>query len=169
MKRFLLILLALVMLLTMFSCGKKDIEKQNEKDTRSVEDTADTPKDYYKTDVETNEVETPYGKLNYPVEWLDKVDITTAEEGDNFRVIFKAVYGDITVPLYDIVFGTSEIGFKLGDLPYDGGSVQVFCDDYTMEGTELVPEESLEDYYVMCDDLNVIISHLVYDHGMTVN
>ncbi|MBQ4602613.1 MAG: hypothetical protein IJB24_07115 [Clostridia bacterium] len=170
MKKIIALLMVAAMLVCICACESKKAETPVETDEiAETGESTDNSTDYYKTDVETNEVETPYGNLSYPAEWVGNVDVTTAEDGGSFIVIFKAKYGDTVVPLYDIVFGASEIGFKLGDLDFEGTNVEVFCDDYTLEGMEQVPEEFSEDYSIKCEDLNVIVSHLVYDHGMTIN
>ncbi len=166
MKRIIALLMAAALLFCICACEKeKPGAPSNEDETVETGDSFD----YFKTDVKTNEIETPYGTLNYPAEWLGKVDVTTAEDGDSFRVIFTALLGEVSAPLYDIVFGACEEGFKLGELPFEGESVEVFCADYTLEGEEMISEEFAEEYAVMCEDLNVIISNLVYQNGMTVN
>ena len=169
MKRLFLVLLTVAMMLSICSCNQKKQPAPSE--TGELDITAETEEynpEFYQTDVETTNIETPYCTVSYPEEWAGKVDVTTTEEGENFRVIFTALYSEVNVPLYDIVFGSCESGFKLGDLPYDGGSIEVFCDDYTAEGADMVPTEFSEDYAVMCEDLNVIVSNLVYQNGMTV-
>lgn len=169
MKKIIALLMVAAMLVCICACKKEAPSAPKTETEKSTETSGST--EYYKTDVETNEFETPYGTLSYPIEWVGKVDVTTVEEGENFRVIFKAKYNDLSIPLYDIVFGKieTENAFKIGDLPYEDTSVEVYCDDHTLEGTELVPEEFSEEYAILCEDLNVIISHLVYDHGMIIN
>ncbi len=165
MKKIVLILLALILLISVCSCAKEVNNIEEEKVTQSNEDNKDGS--FYKYDSDVFEAAvTPYASLVYPVEWKDsvKVDITESEEA--YKVMFVALLDGLEVPLYAIVFGDSDTGNIIGEISKDTTTVTVYCEDLTEGSTDLLTPESADIYLQMSEDINVIISDLVYKSGM---
>ncbi len=164
MKRVLVVLLIVVMLFSICGC-KKDSEAIQQ-DSEMVQEIPDAF--FYKSDEETFEISTPYATLCYPTEWKNMIKTDVAETDGTCKVTFVALLDDIEVPLYAIVFGESETENLIGELPLEEGAVNVYCEDYTEGSTELLTEESADTYLMMSEDINVIISNLVYSNGLII-
>lgn len=180
MKRFFLILLALTILASVCSCKKGEVVEsgddnveQETVDTSGTFDNSavvtDETRPFERYDEETNKISTPYGPLSYPAEWQDTVTTEVTESEASYVVKFFANLDSKTVPLYNIVFGESETGYKLGELTADNGTVVIYCEDFTAEREEQLSEASKETYNNLCMGLNNIISSLVYENGMITN
>lgn len=159
MKKVLLILLALILVFGICACKK---DGQNGTSDSAVE-SADPKEtgDYYRTEDETYTIETPYGPLYYPVMWKDTVKIDMMEEGSVCKVSFNAMLDTYTVPLYTIVFGESETGYLICNLPTDNGTVAVYCEDQSAGQSEKLSDASKETYMLMSESINVIIANLM--------
>ena len=70
--------------------------------------------------------------------------------------------------MYTLVFGDALEGYKLGAVETDKGVIDVYLIDTYDEAAEALPENEKLTYYQMCEDVNVIISKLVYDNGMVL-
>ncbi len=169
MTRFILIILALVMSLCLLaSCGKAEEKSEDNTNVQTTESTeAATEKiEYYKSDVETFEIQTPYANLKYPSKWEDEC-IVEKNEGDSYTVTVSGIVDDESVKLFDIVFGTvPENGYLLGTMTSDGEEVTVSLVDYSQDFTDDYSAEEYPDLYAMAEDVNEIISGLVYDYDM---
>lgn len=169
MKRFILIILTLIMsLCVLTACGENE-EKTDETVQTTANAEATTEKiEYYKSDVETFEIETPYAKLKYPVKWKDKCVVDKAE-GDPYTVTVSGIVDDKNVKLFDVVFGTApKNGYLLGTMTSDGKEVQVSIVDYSKDYAADYSPEEYPDLYTMAEDVNEIISGLVYDYNMVL-
>ncbi len=164
MKKILLILLVLFVLVSVCSCQNNSHDTGRSGNDSNIDSETADPKDtgeYYHTDAETYSIETPYGPLYYPAMWKDITKLDMMEDETSFRVSFNAVLDTHTLPLYTIVFGESETGYLICELPTDNGSVAVYCEDQTAGQTELLSQASKETYLLMSEDINVIISNLM--------
>ena len=166
-----------VMLLSFASCRNADGDIENNgadstvntniadnKESQSEND----PIEFFKTDEETYIIETAYGPLKFPVKWKDYTFTETVQSGDTYGVAFTAVFGEERFSLYTIAFGNALGGYKLGTVNTENGEDDVYLIDAYNEAIEMTSEENRDVYYQMCEDVNVIISKLVYDSGMVL-
>lgn len=123
---------------------------------------------YYVSGKSTFEIKTDYAVLQYPEKWKDSCK-TEIKDGDPYTVSFSAVVKDEQVPVFDIVFGAvPEDGFQVGILPADSGDVDVSVVDYSGSFAEKYPEKDYPELYEMSEDMNDVISGLVYQYNMHV-
>lgn len=172
MKKLILILIALVITLCMFtSCSESEIN--NEEDTKvQISDKAETATGeikYYKSDVDTFEIDTPYAKLQYPSKWEDKCEVKNTE-GNPYLVTIFGKADDKKIKLFDIAFGTTpKDGYILGTIMSNNKEVTVSLVDYSGDIAESYPSDKYSDLYVMAEDVNEIISGLVYNYDMVLS
>ena len=164
-KSIFIIGLILCLVLSMASCVRVE---DSEKDKETNDRTQTSSSDFYKTDEDTLKITTPYGDVKYPKTWKDRVKTESGQNGDSFEVSFTAVLGNKNIPLYSFVFGETSEGYKLGTLKTNKETVDVYIIDAYYDAAAELDEEQLNLYYEMCEDVNVIISKLVYDNGMVL-
>lgn len=121
---------------------------------------------YYQTDEDTFEIETKYGALHYPKKWESKIK-TRITDGEPYSVEFIALDEYDEIPLFDIVFGETDEGAKLGKLEINGEIINVYLVDYSGDWPESVSDEGI-DLFAMSEDANVLVSKLVYDSNMVL-
>lgn len=121
---------------------------------------------YYQTDEDTFEIETKYGALHYPKKWENNIK-TKINDGEPYSVEFIALDEYDEIPLFDIVFGETDEGAKLGKLEINGETINVYLVDYSGDWPESVSDEEI-DLFAMSEDVNVLISKLVYDSNMVL-
>ena len=124
---------------------------------------------FLKYDSDTFEISTPFVPLYYPVKWKDNVKVESFEVNGNYEVNFTALLEDKTLPLYSIIFGNVTNGYELGYIEYGSEKLQVFLFDYMMTEPGLMSEDNKAKYFEMAEDINVIISKLIYEDGMILN
>lgn len=121
---------------------------------------------YYQTDEDTFEIETKYGALHYPKKWESNIKTKITDE-EPYSVEFIALDEYDEIPLFDIVFGETDEGAKLGKLEINGETINVYLVDYSGDWPESVSDEEI-DLFAMSEDVNVLISKLVYDSNMVL-
>ena len=72
------------------------------------------------------------------------------------------------IPLFDVVFGKQSIGSKLGKLEIDNEKVDVYLVDHSGEWPENITKDSESNLFAMSEDVNVLISKLVYISEMVL-
>ena len=180
MKKFLMFLLALSILICACSCGKKETTKTENKtnettsDTTEVTDTAEVTEEskFFVSDKDVYEIETPYAPLYYPVEYKDIVTTEVTEGDGGYAIKFSAQLEGKSVPLYTVIFGDYEGEYiAAGTLTTDfDKSVRVYFEDHSGALTEAgLTGASETTYLAMCEDMNVVISNLVYTSGMEID
>lgn len=122
--------------------------------------------DYIKSNEDVFEIKTPYCSLYYPTKWKDSVK-TEVTAADPCVVKFTALLGEKKYPLFDIAFAKVEDGYLLGSLSTDTGSVDVYLVDHSDKFPENLTEEDKNNLFAMSNDVNILISELVYNSGMT--
>lgn len=130
--------------------------------TESIQATAE----YLKNDEEVFEIKTPYCSLYYPTKWKDSIK-TEVTSDEPCVVKFKALLGGKEYSLFDVSFGKTEKGYLLGSLPTDSESVDVYLIDHSEKFPKDLTEENKNNLNAMANDVNVLISELVYASGMT--
>ena len=132
-----------------------------------TETVSPTEATYYQSEVDTFEIETPYGVLQYPEMWKNKV-IVEQNDGSPYTVSFLVQKGEETIRLFDILFGESpDAAAELGTMDTASGAVRVSLLDYSGEAVSAFSENEREDIYAMAEDLNVVISGLVHQYGLS--
>lgn len=181
MKKIFLILLTAVILLSVCSCkNEKTPDTADDtdpvvSDTVDLEISDDTTQDvseFYVSDAEVYEIETPYGPIYYPTKWKDIAVTEISEDSASYRVKFSAQLDGKSVPLYTIAFGASEEGYiAAGTLMIgEDETIRVYYEDHSAEGMKAgLTGASEETYLTMCEDINVIMSNLVYVSGMELD
>jgi len=160
-----------VLLLT--SCAAKESEpKETNSDTSVNSETQDTASDttevseFYKTDMEVYDISTEYVTLKYPVRWKEYVSVSVNDDADGCSAVFTAELDGNSFDLYSFIIADNYEGYILGTINTDQGNKNVYLEDQYDSDILLVDEELQKKYYEMCEDVNVVISKLVYDCGM---
>lgn len=172
--KIIIALLLIAFLLSAASCVRADNKETNDGSdtTAQINETTENkdtePIEFFKTDEDTLALETPYVPLKYPARWKDTVKTETVQAEGTYGVSFTAVLGETELPLYMLSFGDVQDGYKLGTVKTDSGETDVYLIDMYDDAAELLPEDERLLYYQMCEDVNVIISKLVYDSGMVL-
>ena len=123
---------------------------------------------FFRSDVDKFEIVTPYAILQYPKKWEDRV-VVEQTQGDWYTVAFYAISEGGNIRVFDVVFGESpDVTFPLGTFESLQGEVEVSIVDYSGEAVEQAPEELVSDIYEMSEDMNEVISGLVYNYGLEV-
>lgn len=167
MKR-LTILLVLAALLFTSSCALRSVDGDKGNETEN-DVTTEEKIEFYKTDVETYSIVTPYCNLYYPTRWQDKVKTEAATGEGSYTVSFYALLEEQTVPLYAISIGEKDGGALLGTLDTKEGAKDVRLYDKFSEYEGGLSATSEAEFYEMCEDVNVIISKLVYESKMKLH
>ena len=161
-------------LLSAVSCVRTDEKDKNDNiDTSSqIDETAENTDagtiEFFKTDEDTLTIETPYVPLKYPARWMGMVKTETVQAEGAYGISFTAVLGGIDLPLYMFSFSDMYGGYKLGTVKTDSGEFEVYLTDMYDDAVDLLPKDEQLLYFQMCEDVNVIISKLVYDNGMVL-
>ena len=123
---------------------------------------------FFKSDVDKFEIETPFAILQYPKKWEDQVTVTQTD-GDFYTVSFFAIIDEKDIPLFDIVFGDNpNASFELGSMKTADGETVVSVVDYSGEAIQSVPENKVDIISQMTEDMNEVISGLVYNYGLEI-
>ena len=175
MKKSLLSIFAAALVICLTACGApKDssdtaaAEEYKEHDKSPGYSIADPSEPYYKTDEDTFAIETPYGVLKYPSKWKDCLRAENYQNGNAHVVLLYAVLDGNDIPLYSVIFGQSEEGTPLGEVKNNEEAVQVHLVDHFGETALELSEELQMQYDQMREDINVLISKLVYESDMTL-
>lgn len=176
MKKLFLPLLVVILVFMTVSCGfgfrntdENVTQVQSETKNLPEDTTISEPQDnreFYRTDETTFNIITPYLELKYPVKWQEYVSTEVIDNADYCEVKFHALLDGISIPLYSVFIGKCDSGYLLGTLQLSSGECEVKLVDYSTECPDSLTEESYNIYLQMCEDVNVIISKLVYDNGM---
>lgn len=157
MKRILVGFLAVLMLFTA-ACGVQPIE--------STAPSEQSGSSFFLGDDEAIEVVTPYCVLKYPIKWSDSV-VTKVNEGEGlYSVSYSAKLSEVQVPLFTIDIGEGSQGFELGTIETKDGVKTVYMLDRSNEYEGILSEADESVFLEMCEDVNVIISSLVYEYDM---
>lgn len=144
MKKLICAVLALMLIMTLCSCAKKESVEEATKDNEAGT-----------VQKEVFEIEANGFTLKYPAKWKDAVNV---EVSDN-KVSFS--YDDIA--LFDLIFGESN-EYLLGT--YDDSEIHLRAYDIDPES---VTEEQYDNICAMQDDVNVLIKCLQNDVGFKLS
>lgn len=133
----------------------------------SSSDSGESEIGFYKTDEDTFEIKTEYCSLYYPKKWENYIK-TEIDDKELYMVKFVALEEKDEIPLFDIVFGKPSTGSKLGSLEIDNEKVDVYLVDHSGEWPENFTKDSESNLFAMSEDVNVLISKLVYNSKMVL-
>lgn len=143
--------------------------------TAEVTDTSEVTEEikFFVSDEDVYAIDTPYGPIYYPVEYKDTV-ITEASQTENvYSIKFSVQLDEKSVPLYTVIFGgeSPEGYIASGTLKTeDGQSIRVYFEDLSAAGAaSALSKASMETYLAMSEDINVIMSNLVYTSEMELD
>lgn len=106
------------------------------------------------------DIETPYGMLKYPMEWVEHVEITQEENQDVLVISFYGVLeGKENHRLFDVVFGGEE-GDCVGQIHTDTALVPVYFRTYSVYENKTLTEDESEMLLAMMEDINEVFSSL---------
>ncbi len=173
MKRLLVLLLCAVML-TSISCGKDTADTEGLSyspiDTSAITEStqAEETYEFFKSDEDTFDISTPFCTLKYPVKWQNFVSVETTSGDFAYYVTFNAYLESYTLPLFTLAFGDCDDGYLVGTLESGSDSRDVYVIDHSSEPHAVLSDEAEFSYMEMCEDVNVVISKLIYDSGMVI-
>lgn len=176
MKKIVILLLSFVLCFSVVSCSKKKTndEKPTELVSETVleetepEETEPVEYDFYQYEGETFDIETPYCNLQYPESWEDMIYTEQIKNADDTEIKFYAYLDYYYIPMFSVIFGVSDEN-DWGILVTDDGTVGVSISNFSYDTKYNLSNESLLTYEMMCEDVNVIISGLVYNNGLQLN
>ncbi len=177
MRKVILLLLAVIICMILASCSddtstdvgsnSTNTDTKPQETETAAETEVETEAGFYKADGEFIDLETPYVTLKFPVSWDGVVQTEVFETEAGCTVKFYAYLDYRSVPLYDFVIGESDGGVLLGSLPTEKGSRSVWLIDHTENADSGLSEAAKNTYKQMSNEVNVIISNLIYVNGMT--
>ena len=148
MKRILILIacFVLMLLLIVFALksdiisGRSDDSLDGESTTEAGTAESETEIEFYRSDVEVFEIETPYVNLYYPEKWAECVEIHSDGTEESYEVNFFAFLDEKMVSMYTIAFGECGNDGILGTIDCNGEEVKVYLfsysDDY--DGSEIL-------------------------------
>ncbi len=147
------LLLSMMLLFCLTACGNND---------ENIE--------FYKTDVTTYEIDNYLCPLQYAEQWKDFTAVEVTEYADACEVNFTAVLEEKNISLFSFMLcDQSDEGDLLGVLDTELGEKKVYLINRFDEQTASeLSAKARDQYYRMCEDVNVTISKLVYDNNMTL-
>lgn len=166
MKKLFIVLMSVLLTICFFGC---DSGVSDNNSTTATPDTTNEESEisFYKSDEETFEIKTEYCSLYYPKKW-EKYIKTEIDDKETYSVKFIALEEKDEIPLFDVVFGKSSTGSKLGSLEIDNEKVDVYLVDHSGEWPENITKDSESNLFAMSEDVNVLISKFVYNSKMVL-
>ncbi len=159
-------LLATLLLLTLLAgCAdggdaKKSDESASDTSMSVVDDRGQAGSSQNAASQDVMVVSTEYGDLQYPAQWREYVEASSAKEGDSTKVSFTATVAGKTFPLFEIIIGEGD-GEKAGTITDAAGtSRDVFVRLEEISGTEGLTEAEIDRLYAMQEGLNDLVDNL---------
>lgn len=123
---------------------------------------------YAETTEDTFKIDTEYCSLHYPVKWEEYTDVEILTE-PYYSVVFNAILDDSNkIPVFEIVFGDNNIGVLLGTVNIENENVNIYLVDNSDNWPSELSDSEKERLNMMSEDVNVLISKLVYENQMVV-
>lgn len=160
MRKISLFLASILLAGCFVGCNNNSAENNK---TTSANETGEVS--FYKTDEDTFEIKTKYCSLFYPKKWQKTVK-TEIVDKTPYVVKFIASENKKEIPLFDIAFGKTDKGSKLGKIKISEKYYDVYLVDHSSEWPDDISKDKNSNLYAMSEDVNVIISKLIYDSGM---
>ena len=176
MKKVLALFLLIAVLIS--GCGKEPDKNANEITINQIEsgvvikeneptefEDGENPEEYVKVESEVFVIENEFCDLYYPVKWKENVVVNQDEFGSTVK--FSAKSGNKEVALFEIIFNMDgEI--PLGTISKEDSNIYVAMNDLSGTWPEDLSEYETETFTFMLEDVNVLISKLVYESGMVL-
>lgn len=112
-------------------------------------------------------IETPYVMLGYPAQWESYLNYQQFEENGVYTVSFNCWIREELIPLFDINFGSEQVGELLGYIQKDEKktAVAVAFHDYLPD--ETWKEDDTYVLFAMQESVNDLLSALRADEGFS--
>ncbi len=174
------LILAILLSVTLIGCNNKHDSNTTETSTTdthmqesiSVEETPESESestvDFSKYDEDIIKLSTPYVTLEYPVKWNGVVATETFENESSYTVKFYAYLDYQYISLADFVIGNSSDGIILGTIDTASGEIPIYLIDYSAHSGNYLSQASKDIFFQMSEEVNIIISNLIYNSGMRV-
>lgn len=162
MKKLCIFWVSVLLLMCFAGCNSDASDNKSTTAQPSTEEIS-----FYTTDEDTFEIKTDYCSLYYPKKWEKNIK-TKIDDKEPYTVKFIALENKEEIPIFDVVFGKSSTGSKLGKLKIDNEEINVYLVDHSGEWPEKITKDSESNLYAMSEDVNVLISKLVYNSEMVL-
>ncbi len=100
-----------------------------------------------KVDVSVVQVDTPYGVLKYPSQWIDQMMVVDKKVDGVDTIIFSANLNGKVCDLFTVVFGGEEADGYVGYIKHNGTKISVGIKVATIDETAWTAEE----YATLCE------------------
>ena len=157
-----------IFIISLFLVGCAKIVNENDLNLEVDNNTVDQSNEFYKSNEQTFEIETEYCSLYYPSKWKESI-IIEINKTDYYSVEFSTSLNNENIKLFSIIFNEENRGNKLGVLSYENLSVPVSYIDYSDNFPDGLSNEENDQLSIMYEDINVVISNLVYVNNMVLS
>lgn len=149
-----LIAAAVAVAVFVINSGKSvDLPHQTESSQTSVKDETKMPV--------KGEITTPVGKLVYPEEWIDYVQIEDSSSDKGYSACFYATAGEEKVVLFKMYIGSGNSGYLIGSAPdADGNMQEIRFDIKELEAAPSWTDEDTDRLNLMQSCVNDLIDQL---------
>lgn len=158
MKKILSFLLIILSALLIFSGCATNNPTDNTNETIGYADTTE----------DTFTVDTKYCPLHYPTKWEEYTDVEILTE-PYYSVSFNAILDDSSkIPVFEVVFGDNKTGVLLGTINFENENINIYLIDNSDNWPSDLNSNETERLNMMSEDVNIMISKLVYESQMSV-
>ena len=109
------------------------------------------------TVTEMVEIPTPYGSLQFPKEYNDRLVHEGIQEQDVYAHTFSMTHGDGTVKLFVLYFGDEANGTLIGSVKADGKQVPITVVSMPLEKDDTWSQADTDLFYAMQMAINDVI------------
>lgn len=108
--------------------------------------------------VEMLDITTPYGVLNYPAQFADRLYHETTTQEGTYTHTFYFVKDVENIEMFSVYFGSAETGTLIGYIMENGECIAVTVDSTDFEPDATWSEAESLLYYAMVDSINDVIA-----------
>ena len=107
------------------------------------------------------EIDTPYGTVEYPVVWKDRLVLKENTDGEIYSMSFFCNLNECETEMFRLIFNDAEIGDHIGNLTIDEKTIPVNVLFYESSFDDSWTEEDRTVYYAMAEGINTVISSVI--------
>lgn len=111
-------------------------------------------------DVDYLAVDTDFGQLRYPDQWVEFAKATQSQKDGNEVISYDAIVDGKTYHLFNIIIGDSNLPVVGTTVGKDGTERNVYVEAEELAGIDDLPENVQERLHAMQEDVNYIIDNL---------
>lgn len=105
-------------------------------------------------------VTTEYGDLKYPDDFYEFLETEETKDGDNLRVLFRAIINENKYDMFTLIIGEAE-GEIVGTLTDSAGTKRnVYVEFHELGDTSALSESESNRLYAMQESLNYVLDNL---------